>query len=198
MVKTFFFFGDSITLGVNDTPAGGWVSRFAGLAAKTGLPVPPSTFYNLGARKHSTRHIQERWLSEFHNRMNAASKAYLVFCFGTVDMAAPNGSPVVPLPESIKNAEMILEEASHEAPFLLMGPPPVRNPEHQTRLVELNNGYAEMCHRFSFPYLDLQSCLPSEYVNDLSDGLHPGAAGNILIAENLLRSPEVQQWIRSE
>ena len=52
-MKTFFFFGDSITLGVNDAPAGGWVGRFAGLAAQAGLPVPPSTFYNLGVRKHA-------------------------------------------------------------------------------------------------------------------------------------------------
>ena len=41
-MKTFFFFGDSITLGVNDAPAGGWVGRFAGLAAQAGLPVPSS------------------------------------------------------------------------------------------------------------------------------------------------------------
>lgn len=48
-MKTFFFFGDSITLGVNDTLAGGWIGRFAGLASqRAGLPVPPSTFYNLG------------------------------------------------------------------------------------------------------------------------------------------------------
>lgn len=49
-MKTFFFFGDSITLGVNDTLAGGWIGRFAGLASqRAGLPVPPSTFYNLAS-----------------------------------------------------------------------------------------------------------------------------------------------------
>ena len=78
-MKTFFFFGDSITLGVNDAPAGGWVGRFAGLAAQAGLPVPPSTFYNLGVRKHASRHIRRRWLSEYRARLNDAAVPYLIF-----------------------------------------------------------------------------------------------------------------------
>ena len=88
-MKTFFFFGDSITLGVNDTLAGGWIGRFAGLASqRAGLPVPPSTFYNLGVRKHSSLQIRERWVSEYRSRVNDATVPYLIFCFGTVDMAA--------------------------------------------------------------------------------------------------------------
>ena len=67
-MKTFFFFGDSITLGVNDTLAGGWIGRFAGLASqRAGLPVPPSTFYNLGVRKHSSLQIRERWADGLPN-----------------------------------------------------------------------------------------------------------------------------------
>ena len=60
-MKLFYFFGDSITLGVNDAPAGGWVARLAGLAGEKGLPVPPDTFYNLGVRKNTSRMILERW-----------------------------------------------------------------------------------------------------------------------------------------
>ncbi|WP_302978758.1 GDSL-type esterase/lipase family protein [Bilophila wadsworthia] len=197
-MKTFFFFGDSITLGVNDTLAGGWIGRFAGLASqRAGLPVPPSTFYNLGVRKQSSLQIRERWASEYRSRVNDATVPYLVFCFGTVDMAAPNGNVVVPMQESIQNAQAILSEAQMEAPVLMMGPPPVKNPDHLERLNKLNETYAGLCLDLGVAYLDLLKGLPAVYVADLDDGLHPGKTGNMLIAEQLLNAPIVQGWIRS-
>ena len=53
---TWFFFGDSLTLGVNDNRMpGGWVSRLVLLGQEAGLyRFPPATFYNLGARRPST------------------------------------------------------------------------------------------------------------------------------------------------
>ena len=194
-MKTFFFFGDSITLGVNDAPAGGWAGRFAALASDAGLPVPPSTFYNLGVRKHSSRQIRERWLGEYRCRINAASVPYLLFCFGTVDMAAPNGEVVVPLPESLENARAILTEARTEAPVLLLTPPPVQNPEHQARIASLCAAYAALCRDMNLPCLDLQE-LPPAYVADLGDGLHPGPVGNRLIAERLLAAPTMRTWMQ--
>ena len=197
-MKTFFFFGDSITLGVNDTLAGGWIGRFAGLASqRAGLSVPPSTFYNLGVRKHSSLQIRERWASEYRSRVNDATVPYLVFCFGTVDMAAPNGNVVVPMQESIQNAQAILSEAQMEAPVLMMGPPPVKNPDHLERLNKLNETYAGLCLDLGVAYLRSSKGLPAVYVADLDDGLHPGKTGNMLIAEQLLNAPIVQGWIRS-
>lgn len=196
-MKTFFFFGDSITLGVNDAPAGGWVGRFAGLAAQAGLPVPPSTFYNLGVRKHASSHIRRRWLSEYRARLNDATVPYLVFCFGTVDMAAPKGSVVVPPKESLENARAILSEAQREAPVLMISAPPVKNPEHQQRIARLDEAYAGLCRELGVEYLDLQADLPSAYVDDLADGLHPGAQGNLLIAERLLAAPIMREWFRN-
>ena len=197
-MKTFFFFGDSITLGVNDTLAGGWIGRFAGLASqRAGLPVPPSTFYNQGVRKHSSLQIRERWASEYRSRVNDATVPYLIFCFGTVDMAAPNGNVAVPMQESTQNAQAILSEAQMEAPVLMMGPPPVKNPDHLERLNKLNETYAGLCLDLGVAYLDLLKGLPAVYVADLDDGLHPGKTGNMLIAEQLLNAPIVQGWIRS-
>ena len=197
-MKTFFFFGDSITLGVNDTLAGGWIGRFAGLASqRAGRPVPPSTFDNLGVRKHSSLQIRERWASEYRSRVNDATVPYLIFCFGTVDMAAPNGNVAVPMQESTQNAQAILSEAQMEAPVLMMGPPPVKNPDHLERLNKLNETYAGLCLDLGVAYLDLLKGLPAVYVADLDDGLHPGKTGNMLIAEQLLTAPIVQGWIRS-
>ena len=193
-MKTFFFFGDSITLGVNDAPADGWVGRFSGLAAQAGLPVPPSTFYNLGVRKHASRHIRQRWLAEYRARLNDATVPYLLFCFGTVDMAAPQGAVVVPLEESLENARVILSEALQEAPVLMFSAPPVRNLEHQQRIARLDEAYANLCREIGVEYLDLQAELPSAYVEDLADGLHPGARGNLMIAKRLLAAPIMREW----
>ena len=122
---------------------------------------------------------------------------YLIFCFGTVDMAAPNGNVAVPMQESTQNAQAILSEAQMEAPVLMMGPPPVKNPDHLERLNKLNETYAGLCLDLGVAYLDLLKGLPAVYVADLDDGLHPGKTGNMLIAEQLLNAPIVQGWIRS-
>ena len=118
-------------------------------------------------------------------------------CFGTVDMAAPNGNVVVPIKDSIQNAQAILSEAQMEAPILMMGPPPVKNPEHMERLNKLNETYAGLCLDLGVAYLDLLKGLPAVYVADLDDGLHPGKTGNALIAEQLLTAPIVQSWLQS-
>ena len=80
-MKLFHFFGDSVTLGVNDAPAGGWVARLAGKAAAAGLSVPPDTFYNMGVRKNSSRMILERWEAEFRARTMEGVPSFLLFCF---------------------------------------------------------------------------------------------------------------------
>lgn len=198
-MKTFFFFGDSITLGVNDT-LGRRLDRKIlpdWRPSAPAFPSLPSTFYNLGVRKHSSLQIRERWASEYRSRVNDATVPYLIFCFGTVDMAAPNGNVAVPMQESTQNAQAILSEAQMEAPVLMMGPPPVKNPDHLERLNKLNETYAGLCLDLGVAYLDLLKGLPAVYVADLDDGLHPGKTGNMLIAEQLLNAPIVQGWIRS-
>ena len=112
-------------------------------------------------------------------------------------MAAPNGNVVVPIKDSIQNAQAILSEAQMEAPILMMGPPPVKNPEHMERLNKLNETYAGLCLDLGVAYLDLLKGLPAVYVADLDDGLHPGKTGNALIAEQLLTAPIVQSWLQS-
>ena len=195
-MKTFFFFGDSITLGVNDVAAGGWVGRLAGLAAAAGLPVPPSTFYNLGARRHSSRHIRQRWLAEYRARLTADTSPYLLFCFGTVDMAAPNGNVVVPPEESLANARAILEEARGEAPLLLISAPPVKNPEHGDRIAALGEGERPLAQALIRQLAEGGCPCALKDIDDLSDGLHPGETGNRLMAECLLRHPTFREWIR--
>ena len=79
----------------------------------------------------------------------------------------------------------------------MISAPPVKNPEHQQRIVQLDEAYAKLCRELGVEYLDLQAELPSAYVEDLADGLHPGARGNLLIAERLLAAPIMREWFRN-
>ncbi len=198
-MKLFYFFGDSVTLGVNDAPAGGWVSRLAGKAAQAGLSVPPDTFYNMGVRRNSSRMILERWEAEFNARVMDGVPSYLLFCFGTVDMAAPKGFPNIPVGESAANAREILLKAKNCGSVALVSAPPVADAEHCQRLDTLCTAYAAICAAIDVPFVDIfHPLLKNGYVNDLSDGVHPGPSGNDMIASALLQAPELTSWFKNE
>lgn len=194
-MKIFHFFGDSVTLGVNDTPAGGWVARLAGKAAAAGLPVPPDTFYNMGVRKNSSRMILARWEAEFRARTIEGVPSFLLFCFGTVDMAAPKGSPNIPLGESAANAREILLKAGTCGSVAMISAPPVTDEAHCQRLEALCTAYASICSDIRVPFIDIfHPLLNSGYVRDLADGVHPGPEGNEMIASALMKAPELVSW----
>ena len=198
-MKIFHFFGDSVTLGVTDAPAGGWVCRLAGKAAQAGLSVPPDTFYNMGVRRNSSRMILARFETEFKARVMEGVPSYLLFCFGTVDMAAPKGFPNIPVGESAANAREILLKAKTFGSTALVSAPPVADKEHCQRLDALCTAYASICAAVEVPFVDIfHPLLKSGYVEDLADGVHPGPAGNDMIASALLQAPELADWFKNE
>ena len=196
-MKLFFFFGDSVTLGVNDAQAGGWVARFAGLAGQGGLNVPPDTFYNMGVRKNSSRAILARWEAEYQARAMEGAPAHFLFCCGTVDMAAPNSRPNVPVGESAANVREMLQKASELGRVLLVSAPPVKDDEHDQRLEALCTAYAAIARAVGVPFVDIYHPLKEAgYVDDLADGVHPGPEGNAMIARLLAENEAVQAWYR--
>ena len=191
-MKLFYFFGDSVTLGVNDAPAGGWVARLAGKAAGKGLNVPPDTFYNLGVRKNSSRSILARWEAEYKARAMEGCPSVLAFCFGTVDMVAPHATPNVPVGESAANAREILLKAKEYGTVLMLSAPPVKDEEHNQRLEALCTAYAAICRSIDVPFVDIfHPLMEAGYIDDLADGIHPGPQGNELIASLLAEHPEM-------
>ena len=191
-MKLFYFFGDSVTLGVNDAPAGGWVARLAGKAAGKGLNVPPDTFYNLGVRKNSSRSILARWEVEYKARAMEACPSVLAFCFGVVDMVAPHATPNVPVGESAANAREILLKAREYGSVLMVSAPPVKDEEHNQRIEALCTAYASICRSIDVPFVDIfHPLMEAGYIDDLADGIHPGPQGNELIASLLAEHPEV-------
>lgn len=198
-MKQFFFFGDSITLGVNDPKGNGWVGQFAkGISDNHGLTVPPTTFYNLGVRKNSSREIRGRWVTEFSSRQFPAAQNFLLFCFGTVDTILVSGTPNVFDDESVANARSILSAAKESGEVLLMSAPPVKDKGHSKRISALMLDYEQVCTEIDVPFLDIFTPLSKRpyYLDSLTDAIHPDTKGNGLIAGMLLNSSAVRRWMR--
>ena len=197
----WFFFGDSLTQGVNDTlMPGGWVSRLAALAHQAGLcPIPRATFYNLGARRHSTVKIAARWRSELENRLIPGMVPRLVFCTGVVDMAAPGGGQPADPDMAAAQMDSLLAEAAGVAPVLVISPPPVTDAAANARIGQLGKLQQQLCARRGIAFAQVYDFLASanDYMNDLSDGLHPGSQGCALMAQTLMAQECVRAFMRA-
>ena len=202
-MNAFFFFGDSLTLGVNDTRIpGGWVSRFALMAAEQRLlTMPPDTVYNLGARRHSSREILDRWQGELERRLFPGVEPRLVFCFGVCDTMILDDRQVISVEESLANARKILTGAMDVTKeMLLISAPPVAEPKHRARIGRLNAAFAALCAELTVPYVSLFPVLENAdaYMGDLGDGIHPGPDGCAFFAEKLLAAPAMQVLLEEE
>ena len=195
----WFFFGDSLTQGVNDAlMPGGWVSRLAVMAHEAGLcPIPRATFYNLGARRHSTANITARWRSELDNRLIPGMVPRLVFCTGVVDMAAPGGGQ--PADPTLAAAQMdkLLAEAAGVAPTMVISPPPVADATASDRIGHLGKLQQQLCASRGIAFAQVYELLANttDYMNDLSDGLHPGSQGCARMAQTLLAQECVRAFM---
>ena len=193
--ETFFFFGDSLTLGVNDNAMpGGWVSRLVLLGSQAGwYDMPPATFYNLGVRRHTSTDIAARWQAEVASRQIPGTINHLAFCPGVVDMSPAQMRPV---DEVCATVMQMLDQASALGPVLLICPPPVKEPAMSQRIASLCEAYVTACARKGHPCADVHAALAAspEYMDDLEDGLHPGPQGAALMARLLAEGPAVRRF----
>ena len=197
----WFFFGDSLTQGVNDAlMPGGWVSRLAVQAHEAGLcPIPRATFYNLGARRHSTAKIAARWRSELENRLIPGMVTRLVFCTGVVDMAAPGGGQPADPQQAATLMDQLLAEAAIVAPTLVISPPPIKDAAANARIGQLGKLQQQLCAKRGIAFAQVYDFLAgaNDYMNDLSDGLHPGSQGCALMAQTLMAQECVRAFMRA-
>ncbi len=192
---TWFFFGDSVTLGVNDnvTP-GGFVSRLALKGAQKGLyEFPPATFYNLGARRQTMAQIQDRFKREYEARLMPGIRSRFAFCTGTVD--ALRGTA----PEAMaENLAGLLNEAKGIAPPLFICPPPLFDDGPRECLSRFSALASDICGRLNIPCVNIFDTLMSRsYVALLTDHIHPGPEGNELVASLLIEQPEMLTFLKA-
>lgn len=196
-MKTFYFFGDSITLGVNVTPDDTWTSLVGVQLNAFGLPVPPTTFYNLGVRKNSSKSVLARFETEFMTRKLPETEAYFVFLCGTVDMAMPKSQTVHSIEESLGYTRSLIEKAKSYGQVLFMSGTPVKNEEHSERVAALALEQEKLCAELGVEFINLHEILiqNQSYVQSLTDGIHPLEMGNAAIADLVLHSKMMQNLI---
>ena len=199
VTHTWFFFGDSLTLGVNDyAMPGGWVSRLYLRGRREKLyELPPATFYNLGARRQTTAAVAARFEAEVQARQMPGIVQRLLFCTGVVDMAGPTGTEPGAVHKAAADLETLLERATKLAPTLVVCPPPVANVTLRQRIAELCAAQVDVCARLGVDCVNIHAALASdaEYMEDLTDGLHPGPTGCSVMAERLFADPRVRAFL---
>ncbi len=190
------FFGDSFVNGTGDPTFLGWTGR---VCAAMASPDYELTHYNLGIRGNHSEQIEARWQAEAVLRLPADCDARVVFSFGTNDNRVEAGKMLVEPQNSVECARRILTQAKAQFPTLLIGPPPVADPDRNQSQWASSLAYAELCAALEVPYLDSYQPLSKNAIwqeEIAADGFHPGAAGYAAWAELILQWPDWQRWFR--
>jgi lysophospholipase L1-like esterase len=179
-------FGDSFVLGAGDPDHLGWIGR--ALAGRREV-----TLYNLGVRRETSADIAARWQAEARPRLTADEPMRLVFSFGCNDCWLEGGAVRVPEARSLLNARAMLVEGARLCPVLMVGPPPVAEPDVAIRAEELNEHLKVLCARLQAPFIDVYRLLAADglWTREAAawDGAHPGAAGYQRMADLVAAHP---------
>jgi acyl-CoA thioesterase-1 len=190
-VRRVCFVGDSYVAGVGDPEHRGWVGRIVAESYRDGRPV---TAYNLGVRGDTSEDVRRRLLAETAVRWVAGCDNRLVVSFGVNDTTVVDGSVRVAPERSVANLRGIADDmAAQGVPLLVIGPPPVADPEQNDRIEALDALFAETV----FPYVGVFDALRIERdwmrAVALGDGAHPGAEGYALLTELVV--PAWEDWL---
>jgi lysophospholipase L1-like esterase len=192
------FVGDSLTVGVGDPCYLGWVGRLCAAAPTAGLAL---TMYNLGVRSETSRHIKNRITRELPPRLLPRDEARVVLSFGVNDAKVENGRRKVELAESVDNLFACAASISKLCPLLVVGPPPVLEDAHRSRVEEISDAFARACDDMDVAYLEMCRALSREpaYLDSLvaaGDGYHPEAAGYAAMAKRVSQWDAWLSWFR--
>lgn len=199
--ERIYFFGDSITLGCNDSTGLGWPGRLTRALMYQDRSV---ACYNLGINGDTSLHIRTRWRAEVEAR-SRDSTGLLVFAFGFNDAAKADGvAAQVDLETSVENARAILTEAKSVSEVLWIGPTPLDESVNPMKtdyasweminhdIARYDEAYANLAAQLGVDYLRLfpEFLESARYQAALVDGdkVHPGDDGYAMIAE------KVENW----
>jgi acyl-CoA thioesterase-1 len=193
-----YFFGDSITLGCNDSLDLGWPGRVCRGMTKDGRGV---AVYNLGINGDTSGDIDARWYTEMMAR-NRGSAGLLVFAFGFNDAAHKNSDRAqVELELSVNTARKIMSLAQGISKVMWIGPTPLDetvNPldapdgrwlMYNEEIEKYDSAYAYLANQMKIDYLSLYQ----EYRDSpryqaalvAGDKVHPADDGYAMIAESV-------------
>jgi acyl-CoA thioesterase-1 len=188
------FFGDSLTAGVGDPTAAGWVGRVAAAARD---PRWSLTVYNLGVRRDTSVDITRRWFGEARSRLKDGDRFGVVFAFGTNDVDKQWGRRRVRRDRTLSLLADMLDDA-HTAEWapLVIGPPPVLDADLSAHAADLAAGMAEVCTQRHVPFVDVGPLAEDPvWVAEVAagDAFHPSTAGYGRLAG--IVTPVIVGWL---
>ncbi|MEU7607730.1 GDSL-type esterase/lipase family protein [Micromonospora sp. NPDC049204] len=188
------FFGDSFTTGVGDPSGVGWVGHVAAAARAQGHDL---TVYNMGVRRDTSLDVAQRWLPEARVRLKDGQAFGVVFAFGTNDVDMQLDQVRVPPGRSLALLAAMLDDA-HAARWhtLVVGPPPVLDPQASKRAADLAAAMARVCTTRSVPFVDVTELSADPvWCQEIAagDAYHPFAAGYTRLAA--LVEPGFLRWL---
>jgi lysophospholipase L1-like esterase len=193
-----FCFGDSITLGCNDSTGLGWPGRLCKDLKCNDRSVAA---YNLGVNGDTSVDIYVRWQAEAAARSRNAP-GLMLFAFGFNDAAKADGGDLqVDLQTSVATARGLLNKARKHSEILWIGPTPLDESVNPMRtefacwdmrnadIARYDEAYTKLAQSLGIDYLPL---FP-EFIDSpryqaallAGDKVHPGDDGYAMIAERI-------------
>ena len=180
------FVGDSFVQGTGDPLCLGWTGRLAVQAQRMGFAM---TYYNLGVRRDTSRDILARWENECAVRLPSETQNYVAFSFGINDSSIDNYTRRISITESEENFQTIIEQSRSRYHTIVIGPAPVGDPAHNTRIELLSEKFEALAQKIEVPYLSVweQLSTDSSWMKEVGmhDGYHPGDLGYSKLAETI-------------
>lgn len=190
------FFGDSITAGVGDDTALGWVGRVVAAARRDGVDL---TGYNLGIRGETGPQVQARWATEAHVRLRRGDAYGVVVAFGVNDTIVEDGRRWASESETLSALERVAEQADNAGwPLLVVGPTLVDDAEHNRRILALSEAMGARCADLELPFIEVATRLrDDEWLREVAtrDGAHPTDRGYERLST--LIYPAFADWLRA-
>ena len=190
------FVGDSITAGVGDDSALGWVGRVVAAARAAGIDL---TGYNLGVRRETGPQVQARWLAEARPRLRFGDGCGVVLAVGVNDTTEDVGERRVPEPETLAAVQRVVEQARAAGwAVLVIGPTPVDDDEQNRRIAALSAAMGVRCDDLGIPFVELSAHLQDDdWRRDVAsrDGAHPSVDGYTRLAA--LIDPPFHEWLHT-
>ena len=178
-------FGDSFVAGVGDPAGLGWAGRLAAASHEAGRPI---TLYDLGVRGDTSADLAARFEFELAARTRNADASYgVVLSFGANDMLVQDNRLRVAPGRSIGTLNRLIDLAQAGGfGVMVVGPPPVGEPEEDERIRELSSQFAHVVTHRNLRYVETARVLSAHDVwrseAAASDGSHPGAGGYAALA----------------
>jgi lysophospholipase L1-like esterase len=196
--ERIFCFGDSITLGYNDSQGLGWPGRLCRGLKQGDCHVAA---YNLGVNGDTSLDIAARWRAEALAR-SRNSPGLMLFAFGFNDAAKADGNDFqVDFDTSTATARSLLTAAQGLSQVLWIGPTPLDESVNPLRteyacwdmrnadIARYDEAYSKIARAIGVDYLQLfpEFSNSPRYQAALlaGDRVHPGDDGYAMIAERI-------------